>query len=338
MIWNIAATLLLFLNHVQGHGHMVEPKSRNYRAWKDGAESWVNDGNRPLKENTPQGLNNAAGRAWSQCGIPQEGGSINYERPLASNGQPLSWQSQATYTQGSTITIKLALTAPHNNWNPGYFEFFACPRNQPISEACFKQNPLTFVQDKLYGNQRAFATPQAPAQWAFDGFGNSYYNYEYLMKLPSGLTGDVLIQWVWTNTNSGRINTVDPSGVEKFWNCAEVTISPGGGGNTGGTGNTGGGTCGNGNRGNGVCANGQCCSQWGWCGTTPAHCSGSSGSAPKLRDWAVCSSSSQCSNGCCSGKYSGGVLKCTPLGQGFNFGANGCVSRRLRGNETLVEN
>jgi chitinase len=32
------------------------------------------------------------------------------------------------------------------------------------------------------------------------------------------------------------------------------------------------GTCGEGNRGDGVCANGQCCSQWGWCGTTSEHC------------------------------------------------------------------
>jgi hypothetical protein len=34
------------------------------------------------------------------------------------------------------------------------------------------------------------------------------------------------------------------------------------------------GTCGGGNRGNGACASGQCCSQWGWCGTSADHCSG----------------------------------------------------------------
>jgi len=346
MIWNMAATLLLLLNHVQGHGHMVEPKSRNYRAWKDGAE-WSDNANVPKKEYTPQGLNNAKGQMRSQCGIPQQGGNINYDRPLAANWQPLSWQSQATYQQGATITVKLALTAPHNNWNPGSFAFYACPRNQALTEQCFKNNPLTFVQDKLYGENRAYASTRAPGQRPFDGFDARdpqypyYHNYEYLMKLPSGLTGDVLIQWVWTNDNSGPINTVDPSGVEKFWNCAEVTIS-GGNGNTGGGtgGNTGGGTCGNGNRGNGVCANGQCCSQWGWCGTSSAHCSGSGGgTVTKLGDWALCSSSSQCSNGCCSGKYSGGALKCTPLGQGFNFWANGCVTpRRLRGNETMLDN
>lgn len=36
-----------------------------------------------------------------------------------------------------------------------------------------------------------------------------------------------------------------------------------------------------------------------------------------LTDWTQCSTSSQCNNGCCSGKYSGGVNKCTPLSGGF---------------------
>jgi len=36
------------------------------------------------------------------------------------------------------------------------------------------------------------------------------------------------------------------------------------------------GTCGNGNVGNGICSGTTlCCSEWGWCGTTDAHCSGS---------------------------------------------------------------
>jgi predicted carbohydrate-binding protein with CBM5 and CBM33 domain len=44
-----------------------------------------------------------------------------------------------------------------------------------------------------------------------------------------------------------------------------------------------------------------------------------------LGDWSVCSSSNQCRNQCCSGRYSGGVLKCTPLASGFDPVANGCV-------------
>jgi hypothetical protein len=37
-----------------------------------------------------------------------------------------------------------------------------------------------------------------------------------------------------------------------------------------------------------------------------------------LGDWEQCSKNYQCRNGCCSGMYSGGVLKCTPLSGGFN--------------------
>jgi len=49
-------------------------------------------------------------------------------------------------------------------------------------------------------------------------------------------------------------------------------LPPGNGGGGGGGGN-GGGTCGNGQVGNGVCPNPQdCCSRFGWCGTTADHC------------------------------------------------------------------
>jgi chitinase len=36
-------------------------------------------------------------------------------------------------------------------------------------------------------------------------------------------------------------------------------------------------TCGGGSVGNGMCAGGSCCSEYGWCGTSSAHCSGSTG-------------------------------------------------------------
>jgi hypothetical protein len=59
--------------------------------------------------------------------------------------------------------------------------------------------------------------------------------------------------------------------------------------------------------------------------TPPAPAPTSSPPSGNLGDWAVCTSSSQCTNKCCSGKYSGGTLKCTPLGTGFDPNANGCV-------------
>ena len=46
-----------------------------------------------------------------------------------------------------------------------------------------------------------------------------------------------------------------------------------------------------------------------------------------LGDWEQCSSNSQCRNGCCSGMYSNGVLKCTPLSGGFN--PNVCMASAI---------
>lgn len=58
---------------------------------------------------------------------------------------------------------------------------------------------------------------------------------------------------------------------------------------------------------------------------TPVSAPTPSTGGGSLGDWSTCSASSQCSNKCCSGKFSSGVLKCTPLGSGFDPAANGCV-------------
>lgn len=53
--------------------------------------------------------------------------------------------------------------------------------------------------------------------------------------------------------------------------------------------------------------------------------SGSGSGSSQLGDWAFCSTSSQCQNGCCSSRYSNdGELKCTPLNGGFR--SDICVS------------
>ena len=63
-------------------------------------------------------------------------------------------------------------------------------------------------------------------------------------------------------------------------------------------------------------------------GSSPKMASAASGGLRKLQlgPWAYCSSSSECGTGCCSGQYSNGELKCTPLDPGFDPVANGCVS------------
>ncbi|GAX16390.1 hypothetical protein FisN_10Hu379 [Fistulifera solaris] len=47
----------------------------------------------------------------------------------------------------------------------------------------------------------------------------------------------------------------------------------------------------------------------------------------QVADWEPCTTSSDCASAtsCCTGSYSGGVLKCSPLEAGFDPAANGCV-------------
>ena len=105
------------------------------------------------------------------------------------------------------------------------------------------------------------------------------------------------LRWVieWSLPDCAPLNEtgkVDNNNPEQFWNCAEITIrgqEDGGGPRpaptpprptqpyptppTGGEPTTG--TCGGGNRGNGMCRDSSmCCSTYGWCGASAAHCAG----------------------------------------------------------------
>mmetsp|Transcript_18369 Transcript_18369/g.38545 ORF Transcript_18369/g.38545 Transcript_18369/m.38545 type:complete len:474 (+) Transcript_18369:162-1583(+) len=109
-------------------------------------------------------------------------------------------------------------------------------------------------------------------------------------------------------SNLGTCTSIPPDGngiPEQFWNCAEVSIegkenptSPKAATPTTPTTlitttatttapttptmppTPSGGTCGSGNVGDGICANRECCSEWGWCGTSSDHCNRSNPTPP----------------------------------------------------------
>ncbi|EJK76336.1 hypothetical protein THAOC_01905, partial [Thalassiosira oceanica] len=56
---------------------------------------------------------------------------------------------QACYSPGSVVEFESVLTAHHK----GHFEFRACPvsSGEVPTQECFDSNPLTFVEDPLYG-------------------------------------------------------------------------------------------------------------------------------------------------------------------------------------------
>jgi len=230
--------LLTSVVSVHGHGYLQTPRSRNYVASVDGKELGNGTPTDPAIEYEAPSLNVVG----PQCG---QVGFRNYDFPLSSTGTLLAPKIQANYTRGQTITVEVKITAHHQ----GHFEFYACAitAGQSPSQACFRANPLEFVEDLLYGSPKDVNYPYR-AYMAPSAISSPKDNlFSYRMKLPVNVVGDlVLIQWwyltgnscdyegyeqynwpaSWGNMDSSISKCIAPaySGAEQFWNCAEVKI------------------------------------------------------------------------------------------------------------------
>ncbi|KAL7428668.1 hypothetical protein ACHAXM_001426, partial [Skeletonema potamos] len=98
----------------------------------------------------------------------------------------------------------------------GHFSYKACAikAGEVPTQACFDRNPLTFVEDVLYGGRpdpnyphRAYI-PRADAPFRLQKEYNNklqkeIYKFSHRFRLPQGLSGDlVLIQWHYVTANS----------------------------------------------------------------------------------------------------------------------------------------
>jgi len=136
--------LLTSVVSVHGHGYLQTPRSRNYVATnKVDGKDWNGGPTDPLVEYNAPGLNVVG----PQCG---QVGNRNYDFPNSTTGALLAPRIQANYTRGQTITVEVKIFAHHG----GHFEFYACAitAGQSPSQACFRANPLEFVEDLLYGS------------------------------------------------------------------------------------------------------------------------------------------------------------------------------------------
>lgn len=246
-IWNYVLISNMYLAKfaVEGHGYLKSPRSRNWVAHEDGSDSWSGGAaGVPQKEYCYHCLNTKA--ADEICGV---GNANNYDEWLDMNGDPIPWNSQATYAEGETITVKSYLNT--NHW--GHMDLYVCPDGSASTQACFEANPLEYIS----------STHNAPKDENYPNRG--YYSgdieFEMTYKLPMGVTGDeVMMQWRYVTGNSCMSpgycchnaddyfdlyqnvsgwkggNTalceypLDPTGAtgtgkpEQFWNCAEITI------------------------------------------------------------------------------------------------------------------
>ena len=130
-------------NGADAHGYLKTPRSRNYYAsvegvWSGGTES------DPAVETCPHCLN--IGGTEARCGFV---GDHNYDLPPNAIGGIMPAAPQGCYKQGADITFESVLTAYHM----GHFAFKACPisHGEVPTQECFDANPLTFLEDELYG-------------------------------------------------------------------------------------------------------------------------------------------------------------------------------------------
>mmetsp|Transcript_10844 Transcript_10844/g.16384 ORF Transcript_10844/g.16384 Transcript_10844/m.16384 type:complete len:247 (+) Transcript_10844:256-996(+) len=189
----LSAPILLFLvvssslsRSVHGHGMLTSPRSRSYYASVEGA-TWGTNAGVPPAEYCPHCINL---KLESQvCGTGQ---AQNYDIWTDMNGDPMPWLSQGTYTEGQEIFIEATLTTNH----AGHMDVFVCPHGNASTQQCFLDNPLTFVEDMLYGGpvdenypSRAYVSPA------------TLFRFKY--RLPMGVYGQqVMLQWRYVTANS----------------------------------------------------------------------------------------------------------------------------------------
>jgi len=168
----------------------------------------------------------------------------NYDRPKNALGGDLAPKIQACYAPGGVVKLDAVLTAHHM----GHFSYKACAikAGEAPSQACFDRNPLTFVEDVLYGSRpdpnypnRAYI-PNANAPFIQKEWNAQLelttYKFSHRFRLPQGLSGDVvLIQWHYVTANSclpdsGYRSYNFPQGFEPNKQLATCTyLNPAGG-------------------------------------------------------------------------------------------------------------
>ena len=242
------ATLLLLPQSVDAHGHLTSPRSRNWYAAEDGGSG---PGVPPI-DYCPHCLNVNNG----VCGYTSYN---DYDNFKDSQGNPMPWTSQGSFTAGQFIEIKSYLDTHHN----GHMEIRACADGSASTLACFDTpgNELTFVRDVAFDMPADPAHPERGYYYGGQGGGIKSFHMEF--KLPDHISGpQVLLQWKYITANScqppgyaayfGGANsqgktlpssfwtgsvvectppypsdgTRSTTWPEQFFNCAEITVDP----------------------------------------------------------------------------------------------------------------
>jgi len=194
--------------HVNAHGYLESPRSRNYVANQEGKAKGDGDETTPLKETA---TNNArADKVPGQCGTI---GDRNYECAPNVLGGCLPTNIQATYTCGEEIEVTLHIDRNHG----GHFLFSVC--EEPTYD-CFKDHRLEYVRGVTSDAPKDFNYPyRAYMPPKTIGVNGNSWEYKFMMKLPDDVSGDsLLLQWWWVTADGCDAPGYDKYAFPDDWN------------------------------------------------------------------------------------------------------------------------
>ncbi|XP_064601261.1 uncharacterized protein LOC135467415 [Liolophura sinensis] len=209
-------TLLLplvgWLQHVGGHGRLIDPPSRA-SMWRYGFSTPHNYDDNQLFCGGVQNQWEVHGGKCGVCGDPWQG-----PREHEAGGKFANGIIVKQYEKGEIISVTVQLTANHKGW----FEFRICKNNNPgkrITHECLDKNLLKLADGgtrfEVYGKV---------------GYGVSE-KFEIKLQLPQDLIcTQCVLQWKYNAGNSwGTDEVTGQSGIgfgaqEQFYGCADISI------------------------------------------------------------------------------------------------------------------
>merc|ERR1712176_1178835 len=102
---------------------------------------------KPERDSCPHCLNSKL--ANNLCS--QGNAATLYDKWKDINGNPMPWNSQATYKEGDEITVESVLTTNH----AGHMDMYICPNGDDSTQECLWDNPLTLIRDNPHGGPTA---------------------------------------------------------------------------------------------------------------------------------------------------------------------------------------
>lgn len=195
----LVAYLAVSFPTVHAHGYLARPAARNVVRNSEYCMQCLNAGGPDVVYS-----NGLPGR-WGVCGDPWNGPKPHEKGPYKITG---------SYKSGGTIDTHVVLTANH----VGRWSLRLCTNPNDVSQRCFDRNILHRVDGK----------------GPFTIVSGDAYDFKVAYRLPRVRCSRCVLQWTYETGNScnppgmhtpGLPSCAASTNGERFWNCADVSIS-----------------------------------------------------------------------------------------------------------------